>query len=439
MAECRPFEGLRYTLPAAERMSDLVAPPYDVISAQHQAELYRRHPFNVIRLELGLAGPDDSETDNPHSRAASTFRSWQAEGVLAADPSPAFYLTEVTFDSEGLRHTRYGLIGRVRLEPFSRGIVLPHEKTFSAVKTERLGLMKACGANFSPVFALFPDRGGLFDALVHLAQTRDPDQDFDTDDGHHHRLWKLSSPAVHRRVAEDLAPLSLFIADGHHRYETALAYRDWVAEHTPGFSSEHPANFVMMSLSSMADPGVVILPTHRLVKRFGDIEPDAFLRRAEAFFDLRPFAASQNRLPEDFVAALKDRGDGCQRFGIAFGADRRLWLFTLKPAAMARYGDELPPPLQALDVSVATRLILMELAGLEARDLDDLSCITYTSRLDEAFDAACSGGCAMALMLNPTPIEQVRTVAEAGLIMPRKSTYFYPKVINGQVFNPLTA
>jgi uncharacterized protein (DUF1015 family) len=440
MAELRPFEGLRYTPPTADRMADVVAPPYDVISLQHQAELYRRHPHNVIRLELGRQGPDDDERNNPHTRAAGTFKSWQAEGILAADRPPALYLTEVVFDSGSRRYTRYGLIGMVRLEPFDRGIVLPHERTFSAVKSERLSLMKACHANFSPIFALFPDRGGLFDTLGHLAETRTPDQKFETVDGQRHRLWKLASPAVHARVAEALAGVPLFIADGHHRYETALAYRDWVAERTSGFSSEHPANFVMMSVSSMADPGVVILPAHRLLSKLEDVDSRKFVRRAEPFFTVQFFDTVDDRLAPEFKAALQQRGEGCHRLGVVFAADRVPMLLTLKAGVMAaRYADELPPALQALDVSVATRLVLMDLLGLDARGLDDHSRIGYTSDLDDAWDAARGGRCDMALMLNATPIAQVRTVAEAGLIMPRKSTYFYPKVISGQVFNPLTA
>jgi uncharacterized protein (DUF1015 family) len=440
MAELRPFEGLRYTRPTADRMADVVAPPYDVISARQQASLHRRHPHNVVRLELGLAGTLDNPRDNPHTRAAAAFHAWQSEGILAADRPAALYLTEVDFEKGHRRHTRYGLIGRVRLEPFERGIVLPHERTFSAVKSERLGLMKACHANFSPIFALFPDRGGLFDTLCHLADTRPPDQDFHAADGQRHRLWKLSAQAVCRRVAEDLSGVPLFIADGHHRYETALAYRDALAERTPGFSPEHPANFVMMSLSSMADPGVVILPAHRLLHGLSDLQPEAFIRRAEAFFELRRFEAGPGRLPTAFAAALQGEPDGRHRLGVVLAADRTPWLLTLKPGVMAvRYGDEMAPALQALDVSVATRLVLRDLIGFSPQDLDDHERIDYASGLDEAYAAVCSGGCDLALMLNPTPIGQVRKVAEAGLIMPRKSTYFYPKVISGQVFYRLSA
>jgi uncharacterized protein (DUF1015 family) len=264
---------------------------------------------------------------------------------------------------------------------------------------------------------------------------------FTDSSGHHHRLWRIADPGITADVTDKMAEKTIYIADGHHRYETALTYRDWVAERTPGFTGDHPANYVMMYLTSMEDPGMVILPAHRLLK---DVDPDALaqlIHRSAPYFEITktPLADGNGcRVPAAFETALA-AGAADHTIGVYMkGAPATLFLLTLKPGAMAaRFGEALPPALRDLDVTVLTRLILMELLGFDQARLDDETRIAYATAPQKAVDAVRSGEYDVTFILNPTRIEQVRAVARNGLIMPRKSTYFYPKVVTGQAFNPL--
>jgi uncharacterized protein (DUF1015 family) len=440
MATVLPFKGIVYNPAKVGDPAQVVTPPYDVISSVEQQTFYERHPHNVIRLILGKSGTRDSLTDNPHSRAAAAFRRWLADGILRQDPTPVFYLTSVDFPFAGAIRTRMGLIARVGLEPFEKGIILPHERTYSAVKAERLGLMKACHANFSPIFSIYPDQDDILASLRQAAAGIPPDMDFRDEREHRHRLWRISDPARHGLVAAQMRDLPIYIADGHHRYETALAYRDWVAANLPGFDARHPANFIMMYLSSMADPGLIILPTHRMLKRVSPMAAEAFGARAQAFFDFRLFPFQRENITAVqtiFLGAL-ERSAGQNSIGAVFKDRSEFLLLSLKPGVMAQFfGREEAPEVNALDVTVLTRVILTELLGFTPADLDDKSLIAYSSDSREAIEAVLQGRCEAGFILNPTPMAQVKQIAEKGLIMPRKSTFFYPKVITGQVLNTL--
>ena len=257
MAEIHPFRGILYNPEMIEDMADVTAPPYDVISPRQQEAYYRRHANNVIRLILGKSHPGDAGPSDIHARAAGYFRQWMESKLLVRDETPAFYFTSVTFSLGGQPATRYGIIGCVRLEPFEKGVVLPHERTFSKVKSERLQLMQACHTNFSPIFGLYTDGNGMLEQLIMVSKAQAPDMDFTDDQGLIHKLWRIVDMQMQAHVTAAIKDQCIFIADGHHRYETALNYRNWVKENTPGFDENHPANFVMMSLSSMKDPGMV--------------------------------------------------------------------------------------------------------------------------------------------------------------------------------------
>lgn len=440
MATILPFRGIVYNLDKVGDPALVMTPPYDVISSDEQQGFYDSHPHNVIRLILGKSSEKDTDADNPHTRAAAYYRQWLADGVLRRDPAPAFYLTSVEFPFESSSRIRFGLIARVGLEPFEKGIVLPHERTYSAVKTERLGLMKACHTNFSPIFSIYPDQGKVLASLQQAAAGLPPDMDF-TDGRHHrHRLWRITDPSVHAAVSAEMQRLPVFIADGHHRYETALAYRDWAAAHRSGFDANHPANFIMMYLASMADPGLIILPTHRMVTRISESAATGFLQRARTYFSVRSFSFEKGdfeTVQTAFLNALETAGtQNC--IGTFLKNRSEFLLLTLKPGVMAQYfGEEGAPELDALDVNVLTRVVLMELLGFTQADLDNKALIGYSSDAREALSAVRSGSCDAGFILNPTRMAQVKEIAEKGLIMPRKSTYFYPKVITGQVLNTL--
>ncbi len=439
MAEVVPFQGVRYNPELIHEMADVVAPPYDVISPQEQDGFHQRHPNNVIRLILGKKFPSDNEQENVHLRAGRFFEAWRSENILIQDSTPAFYLTTVSFSWQGEQYRRSAIVARVRLEPFDKGIILPHERTFSKVKSERLQLMKCCHANFSPIFSLFSDGEDDLSALYRLADTTTPQVDLVDDKGHRHCLWPITDPHMIHRIASFFQHKIIYIADGHHRYETALNYRDWVKETDPSYSPDHPANFVMMSLSSIEDPGMIVLPAHRLLKQVSDQEYARLMNGITDYFDILSFdmkggmEAARSEF-SDSLAAHSDR----KAIGF-FSRDKALLqVMILKEGVMARlFGETIPAALRDLDVTVLTQLIMVHVMGFDQARLDDETKISYRTTISDAVAATMEGEADLAFILNPTKIDQVRRVAENGLIMPRKSTYFFPKVISGLVFNLL--
>jgi len=441
MAEVIPFKGILYNTQKIHNLADVVAPPFDVISAQEQIQFHQRHPQNIIRLTLGRINENDTPTNNRYTRAAECLDKWFSEGILAFDDKPAFYVTSIEFFFEGRWVTRYGLIARIRLEPFEKGIVLPHEKTFSKVKSERLELMKACHTNFSPIFSLFSDeKNQILDELKRVVSIQSADIVFTDKNEQKHKLWRIIDHSVHQRISEGFRDKVIFIADGHHRYETALNYRDWLSAGSSGLNGSHPANFVMMYLCSMNDPGLVILPAHRLLNEVSAELRNSLIHKARDYFDIitLPFDHTRHHGNfEKFTSILKSNtSKNC--IGVCMKDRPELHLFTLKPGVMENmFGDELPEVIRNIDVTVLTRLIFMELLGFDQARLDNEKLIGYTSIAKEAIDAVFEGRYDITFLLNPTKIKQVRDIAEAGLIMPRKATYFYPKVITGQVMNSL--
>jgi len=440
MATLLPFKGIFYNPDKIRKPSVVVAPPYDVISPSEQQAAHQRHPNNVIRLILGQSSPQDDDHDNPHTRAAAYYRQWLSERILVADRKPALYWTATEFDHEGGRMSRHGLIARVGLEPFEKGIILPHEETFSKVKSERLELMQACHANFSPIFALYSDRRRRIAQAVGQSIGADrPDIDFTDIDGQRHKLWRIVDPQMHRHVQDIMQEKNLFIADGHHRYETALNYRQWLRQNraTPG--GGHPSDCVMMYLSSLQDTGLIIQPAHRLLKGLDADRLEGFIRRCDPYFEVAAIAAAGQaaKALDALKRALSDAGER-KVFGAFVQNRSEYYVLTLKPDIMSQmFGTELPSAIRRLDVTVLTRLLFCEILAFDESSLDNDDLIGYSSDTQAALDAVSAGHYQMAFILNPTRIEQVQQIAARGLIMPRKSTYFYPKVISGLVLNGL--
>jgi uncharacterized protein (DUF1015 family) len=441
MAHIEAFKGICYNPKKIKDPADVCTPPYDVISNQEQKAFYDRHENNVIRLILGKAVDGDTEADNPHTRAAGYFKDWVAGEILVQDDKPAIYLTSVQFVADSQIRERFGMIVRVGLEPFDKKIILPHEKTFSKVKSERLDLMKRCHVNFSPIFSLYPDsNNAILNQLKEKTKDSMPDTDFKDHKGLRHRLWRITDPSVHRFVGDSMADKPLFIADGHHRYETALNYREWLAQTDPGFSPGHPANFVMMYLCGMDEPGLTILPAHRLLVGLSQPAIDSFLEKAKNYFEITTFPVNKgnpNAVKADFKNSLYANHLN-KTIGVCIKNGNNFYLMKTKGNAMAQsFSNELPDPLLHLDVSILTHLIFIKILGFDMDLLDNEKLIRYTSDTAEAMEMVDRNQCDIAFILNPTKIEQVKQVAEMGLIMPRKSTYFYPKVITGQVMHKL--
>jgi uncharacterized protein (DUF1015 family) len=441
MADIAPLRGYRYNHKVVPDLAAVVTPPYDIISPAEQDGYYRRHPYNMIRLILGKKKPGDTEQDNWFTRAAEALTAWREQRVLLRDPQPAFYDYEVDYhDRSNLFQTRHGFIGLVRLEDFSEGSIRPHERTFAATKSERLKLMRACNANLSQIFVLYSDPAELVRGQLRKGREGTPVMVCTDETGITHRMWRVTDSEVIQTVRALMKEKSLFLADGHHRYETALAYRDLSRGKYPDRGGRAPFNYVLMYLSSMNQRGLTILPTHRLVGRLPQFTLESFLDAAGRHFEVErfPFARTgRDQALETLLAALHSAG---QRHLIGFyaaGADALVLLKLRAEAAAHAWPDHLPRPLRHLDVVVLTELVLKGLLAVDEKTLSDERQIHYCHDGREAVRLVDSGAYEAAFLVNPTRVEQVREVASAGLIMPHKSTYFYPKVINGSVLHIL--
>ncbi len=438
MAEIRPFRALRFT-DAAGRLQELTCPPYDIISESQRLSYLKRNPHNIIRLELPRDGED------PYAAAGDVLREWLREGILQRDDQPAFYIYEIEFDlegrsdisaAEGGRRSVAGLIAQVHLEEFSKGIVLPHEETLSKAKTDRLNLMKATGCNFSDIYALYMDDGGETETLdiLALAAREQPISEITDEAGLTHRLWAVTEEGIVEAIRLRFADTKLYIADGHHRYETAINYRDWLR--SQGVPEGADSDYVMMMLVEMSHPGLVVFPTHRLVRGVADFDPKKLLEGCAAYFDILP-GLPVDALDESLEHAYKERR---RAFGFYTGGDTFTLLTLRDPAVMENMLPGLSPASRGLDVNVLHTLILERLLGIDKANMANQTNLTYTRSLREALDDVNAGAYQCAFLLNPTRVEEIRDVAAAGEKMPQKSTYFYPKLITGltvnQVYEP---
>jgi uncharacterized protein (DUF1015 family) len=441
MATVEPFSGIRYNPQKISSLAEVVTPPYDVIAADQQAAYYARSPFNVIRVELGQDRPDDSSEANAHTRAHEYLQAWQSQGVLIRDPQPSFYLVSTRYRTAEEIVTRWGLIAQVGLEPFgAHGHILPHEQTFPAIKSERLGLMRASGMNTSPIFALFDDRAQLMDGLQKYAHDHKPLIEFEDDSGARHGMWRLADQGRNAKIKAAFEDRRLYIADGHHRYETCLAYRDEWARQDKHYSDRHPSNGTLMYISSMQDPGLKVLPTHRALPKVAAHLRQAFIQRAESHFDIQPIAMA----PEYDGAAARQLCAALEAMpaetglGLAIRGDERLYRLKLRPDAAKRvYTASLPSPLRRLNVTLLSEFVFPELLEMDSAKLDNAQSIHFRHDAADTVAEVHRGTYDMAFILKATPVEQVRVIAEAGLSMPRKTTYFAPKVITGLVMRAL--
>ena len=438
MANVVPFKGIHYNFDKISNMADVVAPPYDVISKEQQEMFHKKHPNNIVRLILGRTHVNGGE--DHHTRAANFFNTWLSESVLIRDNRPAIYRTTIEFSMQDRPMVRHGMIALVGLEPFDKKVVLPHETTYSKVKSERLGLFKKCHANFCSIFSIYSDPDQRVETILkNQTAGKAPDMDFVDDEGHVHKLWRITDPYAQSCMGDEMMEKTIFIADGHHRYETALNYRDWVSENDPHFDSRHPANYVMMYLCSMEDSGLIILPAHRILKGIPEHQRFEFIQTCRKYFEIISIPCGENlqKAKNKFSEALRSNLSK-NIIGVCIRDIPELYLMTLKQDIMEKmFGNELSEAIRQLDVTVLTRLVFMEVLGFDQNSLDDESLIAYSIRESDAIDDAISGKGDMSFILNPTKTEQVRRIAEEGQKMPRKSTYFYPKVITGQVINSL--
>jgi len=423
LAEISPFKGTRYNQEIIEDMASAICPPYDVISPEEQKAYYERSEYNVIRLEHGMVLPKDTKTSNKHSRASATFNQWLKDRVLVIDHVPSFYIHEHSFTHQNIRRKRLGLTACVRLEPWEKNIIFPHENTVPGIKSDRLELMRACAANFSPLLGLYEDPGHKVTKLLASQASRKPTIDF-TEAGETHKLWVANEPEFVQRVSHFLASKPIYIADGHHRYETALAYRDERRRETSSGTGEEAFNFVMMTLVSFFDPGLTVLPVHRLVR---DISPKTiaqFKKHLENLFEVESAPLGETGLPE--VRGAITRVLGMEPSNVlALKLHQSSALKEIMPKGHSEV-------YKRLDVSIVQHLVIDKLMAL-----DKSSSVTYIPNIIEAHRLVESGEHQLAFLLNPIPVATIKAIADANDKMPGKSTYFYPKLPTGLVINRL--
>ncbi|MGC2375143.1 MAG: DUF1015 domain-containing protein [Solirubrobacteraceae bacterium] len=418
MADIQPLRALHYDQSLVGALADVTSPPYDVIDAEQREGLLRRSPFNVVAVDLPKGEPD------PYAAAGELFEAWQMQGVVVRDPEPSLWAHTQTYTGpDGQRRTRKGFFCRVRIEGYGPGRVRPHERTHPGPKEDRLRLMRATRTNLSPIFSLYSDPETLAWRALEPATTDSPWAEVSDGDDTIHKLWRISDPKAIASVQQAMRDVELLIADGHHRYETANTYAEEL-----GGEGEH--RYVLMCLVALEDPGLTVFPTHRLVSGL-DRERQEALREALR----RDFEIAE--VPLERIAP--EPGTGPLQLGYIDAHHQQAYRLTIKDQAIA---DEALPGFskayRSLDTGVLEALLLKGALGLSDEDISHFNGLFYARSTDEAVTMVRSGEYDAAFLMRPTPVSQVRDVAASGENMPPKSTFFYPKLLSGLLFNPLS-
>jgi uncharacterized protein (DUF1015 family) len=419
MADVEPLRALHYNLAKTGGLQDVVAPPYDVIDAAQRQALADRSPYNVVHIDL-------PEGEDPYQNAAAILAEWQHEQVIVQDASQAFWVLQQDYTGpDGQRRTRTGFFGRVRIEDYGPGQIRPHERTHPGPKEDRLKLTRATRANLSPIFSLFSDRDGAATAALTTVTAEAPWGEARDEDGTVNRLWRTEHPQVIGAVTSALHHAELLIADGHHRYETARIY----AEEIGGDDPHLPHDYVLMCLVALQDPGLTVFPTHRLLKNLRPDQHEALAHALRESFDVHPLPSTDELAPGE-----SDR----ITLGYIDAHFQRPLRLTLKDQAIAdRALQDHAEPYRRLDTAVLEALILKGALGMSDEDIDHLTQLGYERDGAQAIELVRGGRYDAAFLMAPVPVERVQEVAAAGETMPPKSTYFFPKVPTGLLFNSL--
>ena len=432
MATTRPFRGTRYNPENIPDLSAVISQPYDRVRHGLQDKYYDLSPYNVVRIIKGKEQVEDGEMDNVYTRARDYYQSWLQEGILMREQTPALYVLHQTFTlPNGSTRTRQGLIAALALSRFDEGVVLPHERTLSGPKVDRLNLMRATAVNFGHIFMLYP--GNHINELLGAAIEEEPG--FELHELFEHdvrqRFWAVTDPQVIQAVVEEMASKrNLIIADGHHRYETALNYRDEMRAANPDAPANAGFNYRMVTLVSMEDPGLVILPTHRLIHSYEQMGGAEALEQAKEYFEVTPVT---DRAAMEASLAMAEPSH--PRFGFYDGSYAALTLRD--PGLLERILPNRTPDWRLLDVAVLHELFIERTLGIDKAAVERKENIEYLRDPQMGYDAVDKGEAQFLLVTNPTRMEQVRACTGVGEKMPQKSTDFFPKVISGLVMMPI--
>lgn len=425
MVEILPFKGIRYNSKKIGNLKKVVAPPYDIISNEAKKRCYEKHECNVIRLILGKEFSSDNPKNNRYTRAASYFNSWLKDGILTQDSKPSIYVYEQKYFHKGKRKTLIGFIALVKLEEFDKGIILPHEETLSEPIEDRLKLMRTCKANFDQIFTLYSDPDKTIDQLLKIKMNYKPVLGIIDENGIMHSVWKISKIDVIKKVAEEMKSKILFIADGHHRYVTALKFRDEMRKKIRKYSGKELFNYRLAYLTNMDNKGITILPAHRLVRNIREFNISKLKSAIRQYFHLE-------KVKKKKMFEQMEKLNGLRHiFGMYY--QHEFYLLTLKDEKIL---DEIikadvSKEWKRLDVSILHAFVLEHIMGM--KNYEDN--IAYEIDEKKAIQLVNNEEYQLAFFLNPTKVEQVRDIALAREKMPGKATYFYPKLLTGLVMS----
>ena len=417
MPDVRAFRGVRYDVAQVGALSDVVAPPYDVIDADQRRALLAQSPYNVVAIDLPQGG------DDPYAESARLLASWRQQGIVVQDEEAAIWpLAQDYTGPDGRARTRQGFLARVRIEDYGPGRIRPHERTQPGPKEDRLRLTRATRANLSPIFSLYSDPAGRAWRALEPATRESPWAQTTDADGTVNRLWRVSDADAIAAAAAAVSEAEMLIADGHHRYETARVYAEEIG-------GEGPHRYVLMCLVALEDPGLTVFPTHRLLKGLSGEQRESLRATIDADFEIEELSD---------VGELPPRAEERLALGYLDARDRRPYRLTLRDDAIADAAlSEHAEPYRRLDTAVTEALLLKGALGLTDANIDHLDGLGYARDDAQAIEAVLEGGYEVALFMAPTPVARVQAIAQAGESMPPKSTYFFPKVPTGLVFNPL--
>ena len=426
MAMVKPFRAVRFDTEIAGDINQLVCPPYDIISDEQRNLYIEQNENNIVRLEL-------PKGTNAYSGAKRLYDEMKEKGVLKRDDKLSLYIYEQEFSSLGAVYKVKGVICLVKLEEFDKGVVLPHEYTLSKAKQDRFELMKATNCNFSQVYSLYMDDEHVTTGKLDSLSMREPDISFKAYDGVINRLWTVTDSEQIKSICSDFDDRRLYIADGHHRYETAINYRNYCREN--GISKPgDPQDYIMMMLVDMEHPGLVVLPTHRLVHSLNVFNPELVLEQCEKYFDIE-----KREDINTIESSLSAEYAGGETAFVMYCGGGCYYLMRFKDKdAMEHLEPNLSEPTRRLDVTVLHSVILERIFGITKENMANQTNLSYTKKIEEAISSVSKGESCCAFIMNPTRVKEIRDVAAAGDKMPQKSTYFYPKLITGLVLNELT-
>lgn len=440
MAEIIPFKGIQYTQEKIGDLESVTAPPYDVISPSDQEELYRKSDYNVVRLILGKTFESDNDKNNRYTRAAKDLNNWLEKGILHQNGCECVYHYSQEYLLNGENKKRTGFVARIKLEEYDKGIIFPHEFTLSKPKEDRLKLTRACRANFSQLFGLFSDPQDTINSLIENEVDRKSLTEIKDSEGVVHAFGSISNKETIEQISSFMKDKKIYIADGHHRYETALAYRDEMRKKHSHAGGDKPFDYVMMYLTNMDSEGTSIFPIHRLLFNLDNFQPEQLLKSLKIYFKVQSFPFEGSEEKDKMCGHLFQQMKPNEKDQLSFGLYLGMGSFYLLKLKDNSFFADSKTPKEFLDLEtfVLHSLVLEKIMGIKKEAIRNQDYICYKKNEKEAIEMVDSGKYQLAFFLNSTRMAQMKNVARAGLRMPQKSTFFYPKLLSGLVFNPFT-